>query len=142
MTSWRLAADLAPDRRLVAAAVVAHATAALLPWGHGMPVPLAVGLSLGALLLLPRSLRCLAGAGRVLGLAIDDRCCAVRTASGWWPASPDHACRVYPGLVLFYAATADGRVTALISRGSLGPIAFRRLKALLRCGAGGGARLC
>jgi hypothetical protein len=142
MTSWRLAADLAPDRRLTAAAILAHAVGAVLPWGHGMPLPLAVGLSLGALLLLPCSLRCLAGRGRVLGLVIDERSWAVRTASGWWPASPDRSCRVYPGLVLFSAATADGRVTALISRHSLGPTAFRRLKALMRCRAGGGVPLC
>jgi hypothetical protein len=142
MTSWRLLARPDPDRRVVAAVHGAHLCAAALPWLLPLSVLPAVMLSLASLALWPFSRRCLPRIGRLQALALDPRCCALRLDDGWWPARLLPGCRVHRDLVLLRAASPAGTVVALLGRDSLAPADFRRLKCLLRVGAGGENRLC
>lgn len=136
MRSWQIAAELRPTPGPATALVTMHAMAAALPWVCRVEPYAATALGLAALVLLRGSWRRLPVWGGIRGLAMDPESCACRDAGGWWPARVEPHSRMWPGLVLLCLATATGRVEVLVTRRSVGPVDFRRLKVLVRARTG------
>lgn len=142
MRSWQFAAELRPDGALAAAMVLVHLVAAALPWVCRVEPCTATALSLTALVLLRSSWRCLPVRGRLQGLVLEPESCACRDRCGWWPAQVERRSRVWPGLVLLRLATTTGHVEVLVTRRSVDPADFRRLKVLVRARGGRRGLFC
>ncbi|MGQ0429611.1 MAG: hypothetical protein ACT4UQ_06750 [Gammaproteobacteria bacterium] len=134
MTSFATAIEPLPQRRLAAAALLFHATAAAGPWLAQSPPALATGLSLLALGGLWATLARIPGAHTPLrAVVLDPRACRVRLADGsWQPATLHRATRAYGPVVLLELSLAGRRRGWLLPRAALAGRDFRRLKALIR----------
>lgn len=120
------AARLAGVAALVAGAVVVYAA----PLSHGLTAALLAWLGVAAALARSREgarARWSAGQGWRL---------AVRGSPDWVTATPGHATRVLPALVLLWLTDTRGRRRCLVlTPASCGSEAHRRLRARLRLGA-------
>lgn len=135
MTSFDCRLEPRPAPRLAAAAVLLHAGVAASPWLLGVPAAAAALLSAVALLGLPSTLSSLPGRHHaVAAFAIETGGCRLWTAAacGSQPAALGRGSKALAGLVFVEMRTDSGRHAWLLSRSSLPPDPFRRLKARIR----------
>ena len=135
MKSFALRIEPAPDPRLAGFVLILHLVAATLPWLTRCPAGLAAAMTAAALAGLCSSIAWLPGPHRRLRvLELDRASCRVsqRPGAGEQAAALGPGCRAWPGLVVLDLRTGGRRLGWLLSRASLPPRAFRRLKARVR----------
>jgi len=135
MTSFALVIEPAPQPRLAAGLLLAHAAIAALPWVTRCPAPLALALDVltaaGFAGLIGRvpGRHC-----RLQAVAADHGGWRVRRAgeAGWRPATLGKASRALAEGMQLELHCEGRRVGWLLARGALPPTEFRRLKARIR----------
>ena len=135
MTSFPVDCEPRPEPRLVAAALMLHVSAAVLPWATRCTTWLAVSLSLFALASFAATLARLPGRHcRLQGLAIRGADWRARQVGngGEGPGRVGPGTRVYAGVVVLDLVVGRSRLGWLLTRRAMDSCQFRRLKARLR----------
>lgn len=135
MTSFPVDCEPRPEPRLVAAALLLHISAAVLPWATRCPTWLALSLSLLALASFAVTLARLPGRHcRLQGIAARNADWRVRQAGEAFatPARLGSGTRVYAGLIVVDLMAGQRRLGWLLTRRAMDSCQFRRLKARLR----------
>lgn len=135
MTSFDCRLEPRPARRLAAAAVLLHAIVAASPWLLGVPPAAAALMSMAALAGLPSTLLCLPGPQHAVAVfALEGSRWRLRCAgeAGAQPAALGGNSRALAGLAFVDMRSGSGRHAWVLTRSSLPPEQFRRLKARIR----------
>jgi hypothetical protein len=135
MTSFAVAIEPPANPRLAAIALGLHLAAAASPWLARVPPWLAAALTLFALAGLASSLAAVPGPhGRLAGIRCNGREWSVRMHGdgGWQAAELGAGSRAFAGVAFVDVRAAGRRHAWLLTRESVPPDSFRRLKARIR----------
>lgn len=135
MTSFALRLEPGAAPRLAAVASLVHLAAAASPWLLGVPAAISAVLSAAALAGLASTLACVPGPHHAMSeVQVDAAGCRMRLAGSpeFVPAALGTGSRVLGPLAFVEVRTGARRHAWLLTRGSIPPGPFRRLKARIR----------